>query len=186
MVVVGTNSRSSSNRFGSISTFNEIKPVRLPPGRFRLATNPTATGSNPIVKTIGIVVVAAFAGSAAGLLATITATRPTNQIGRQRRQPIVLVVRPAIFDRHVTALDIAGLAQALAERRQECAFVQAMRCGETRSPASPAAARAPRAATPRRAAEQRDERTSPHSITSSARASSVAGTSRPSALAVLS
>src|SRR5215471_278608 len=34
-------------------------------------------------------------------------------------------------------------------------------------------------------AEQRDERASLHSITSSARASSVGGTSRPSALAVL-
>ena len=37
----------------------------------------------------------------------------------------------------------------------------------------------------RRAAEQRDELAPPHSITSSARASSVGGTSRPSALAVL-
>jgi hypothetical protein len=35
-----------------------------------------------------------------------------------------------------------------------------------------------------RTAEQRDERAPPHSITSSARASSVGGTSRPSALAV--
>ena len=49
----------------------------------------------------------------------------------------------------------------------------------------PAAARAPRAASSRRAAEQRDELAPPHSITSSARASSVGGTSRPSALAVL-
>jgi hypothetical protein len=37
----------------------------------------------------------------------------------------------------------------------------------------------------RRAAEQRDELAPDHSITSSARASTVAGTSRPSALAVL-
>src|SRR5262249_5849082 len=37
----------------------------------------------------------------------------------------------------------------------------------------------------RRAAQQRDELAPPHSITSSARASSVGGTSRPSALAVL-
>src|SRR5262249_32886796 len=38
----------------------------------------------------------------------------------------------------------------------------------------------------RRAAEQHDELAAPHSITSSARARSVGGTSRPSALAVLS
>src|SRR6516165_2927308 len=37
----------------------------------------------------------------------------------------------------------------------------------------------------RRAAEERDERAALHSITSSARASSVGGTSKPSALAVL-
>src|SRR5262245_10071884 len=37
----------------------------------------------------------------------------------------------------------------------------------------------------RRRAEQRDEHAAPHSITSSARASRVAGTSRPRALAVL-
>src|SRR5262245_57580240 len=36
-----------------------------------------------------------------------------------------------------------------------------------------------------RAAEERDERAPPHSITSSARASSVGGISRPSALAVV-
>jgi hypothetical protein len=35
-----------------------VTPVMLPPGRFRLATSPTSTGSNPAVKTIGIVVVA--------------------------------------------------------------------------------------------------------------------------------
>ena len=55
---------------------------------------------------------------------------------------------------------------------------------EIRSPASPAAARSPRAAT-RRAAEQRDELAPSHSITSSASASSYRGLSRPSAFAVL-
>ena len=56
--------------------------------------------------------------------------------------------------------------------------------GYLRCHSSPPAGRAPRAAI-RRAAKQRDELAPPHSITSSARASSVAGTSRPSALAVL-
>ena len=36
-------------------------PVTLPPGRLRLATSPVATGSEPPVKTIGMVAVAAFA-----------------------------------------------------------------------------------------------------------------------------
>jgi hypothetical protein len=41
-----------------------IHPVRLPLGRFRLLTSPSFIGSPPIPKTIGIVVVAAFAASA--------------------------------------------------------------------------------------------------------------------------
>jgi len=49
--------------------FKLLAPVMLPPGRFRLATTPNSTGSLPIEKTIGIVVVAAFAASAAGPVA---------------------------------------------------------------------------------------------------------------------
>ena len=36
-----------------------------------------------------------------------------NQIGRQLRQSIELTLRPAVFDRHVLALDIAGILEAL-------------------------------------------------------------------------
>src|SRR5262249_41926929 len=39
-----------------------------------------------------------------------------NEIFGQRRQPIVLVFRPAIFDGDVAALDKASFAQALAKR----------------------------------------------------------------------
>src|SRR5262245_10562044 len=50
-------------------------PVAFPPGRFRLATNPALIGS-PLPKTIGMVVVAAFAARAEGSppAATSTAT----------------------------------------------------------------------------------------------------------------
>jgi hypothetical protein len=41
---------------------------------------------------------------------------PAHQIGRQRRQPIIVTLCPAIFDRHVAAFDEARFAQALAER----------------------------------------------------------------------
>jgi hypothetical protein len=40
-------------------------PVTLPPGRFRLATRPSWTGSAAVSNTIGTVVVAAFAAFAA-------------------------------------------------------------------------------------------------------------------------
>ena len=43
---------------------------------------------------------------------------PANQFGRQRRQPIDLILGPAVFDRHVLALDIAGVLQALAKCAQ--------------------------------------------------------------------
>src|SRR5262249_46890428 len=43
---------------------NTLTPVALPPGRLRLATRPTLTGSSPVVKTIGTVVVAALAARA--------------------------------------------------------------------------------------------------------------------------
>jgi hypothetical protein len=40
-----------------------------------------------------------------------------DQIGRQCRQSFVLTFSPTVFDRNILAFDIAGLLQALAERR---------------------------------------------------------------------
>src|SRR5262249_44189807 len=74
-LAVGSSSCSNSSRFGATSTYLLVTPVRLPPGRLRLATRPVRIGSIPPSKTIGMVVVTAFAATAAGLLvATITAT----------------------------------------------------------------------------------------------------------------
>ena len=71
------------------------------------------------MKTMGIVVVAALAASAAEVPVRGDHGDPaTNQIGRQRRQSIVFAFRPAVFDRHVLALDIAGFLQALAKSTQ--------------------------------------------------------------------
>jgi hypothetical protein len=53
---------------------------------------------------------------------------PTNQFGRQRRQPIDLIVGPAIFDGHVLALNKARVFQALAERTQ-AVRLSVRRCG---------------------------------------------------------
>jgi hypothetical protein len=74
-VALGTISCSTSSSFGPTSTFKLVTPVRLPPGRFKLATSPTSTGSTATLKTMGIVVVAAFAANAeAPPAAAITAT----------------------------------------------------------------------------------------------------------------
>src|SRR5262249_16445566 len=101
-------------------------------------------------------------------------------------QPIELTLRPAVFDRHVLALDVADLLHALAELahtvrqpvgrpavekpdRWHCRLLRARRerPRSRRPPAHP------------------DECAPFHSMTSSARASSVGGISRPSAFAVL-
>ena len=95
-----------------------LKPVRLPPGRARLATRPAATGSLPTMKTIGIVEVAFFAASAEGVAAARHdhVDLAADEIGGQCGQPIIATLRPAVFDRHILSLDIAGFAQSLAER----------------------------------------------------------------------
>ena len=118
-LAVGINSCSNCSRFGAISTFVWVTPVTLPPGRLRLATRPIWMGSAPVSKTIGMVVVAAFAASAAGVLvAAITATWRLNQISHHRRQLIVLALRPAVFDRDILAIDVTGFAQPFEKSRQ--------------------------------------------------------------------
>jgi hypothetical protein len=64
------------NCFGASSADKMVLPVTFAPGRLRLATRPNAIGSAPVTKTIGMVVVAAFAASdERSAWATITATR---------------------------------------------------------------------------------------------------------------
>ena len=72
----GRASFSNSSHFGNISVdAPTVNPVRLPPGRARLATHPPATGSSPAIMTIGIVDVAALAArTATAPGATITST----------------------------------------------------------------------------------------------------------------
>ena len=82
-----------------------------------------------MTNTMGIVVVAALAANAD----SETSGRDdhgdaaANQFGRQRRQPIDLIVGPAVFDRHVLALDIAASLEALAKYAQTVRSVR--RCG---------------------------------------------------------
>src|SRR5262249_48576836 len=109
-----------------------------------------------------------------------------NQIGRQRRQPVILVFRPAVLGCHVLTLDIADLLQALAKCAQTFGVVIERSRAEKPNHRYRRLLRARRYwPRHRRAADQRDELASRHSITSSAAACSVSGTVRPSALAVL-
>src|SRR5262245_42517752 len=79
MAALGTSSFSSPNCLAPKSVVVKTAPVMLPPGRLRLATKPVLTGSNPVVKTMGIAAVAALTAGMATPFATITATgRRTN------------------------------------------------------------------------------------------------------------
>ena len=57
---VGIRSRSSSSLFPATAAVRKLAPVMLPPGRLKLATKPSLTGSPPLTKTMGIVVVIAL------------------------------------------------------------------------------------------------------------------------------
>ena len=89
--------------------FEGLTPVRLPPGRLRLATNPRSTGSTPTLNTTGIVVVAALAATAAEMPGHDHGNPSAHQIGRERRQTIVTIVAEGVFDCHVPALGKARL-----------------------------------------------------------------------------
>ena len=67
------------------STFMKlVTPVTLLPGRLKLFTSPTLTGSSPTTKTTGIVLVAPFAANAAGnvCVAMTAGLRPTRSAAR--------------------------------------------------------------------------------------------------------
>src|SRR5262245_24688379 len=113
---------------------------------------------------------------------------PAHQVRRHRWQPFVMVFRPSKLDCEVATFDIARLVQPPAQGGDEL-LERFGRCAAEKPhyrhgfPLLPARRNRPRC---RRAAEQRDELAPPdHSITSSARASSLSGISMPSALAVL-
>src|SRR5262249_57846517 len=159
------------------STVLCVMPWIIPPGRLRLATSPSATGSPPIVKTIGSVVVARLAARAVGSppVEAITANLTLDQLSRQHRQSVALTLCPAPFDRNISAFRIASFIETL-PKRGNCVRQSVRRLGiEKPDHRHRCLLRACREWPRRRAAEQRYELASPHSITSSASASSPSG-----------
>jgi hypothetical protein len=111
-----------------------------------------------------------------------------HEFGSRSVQPIDTVFRPAVFDRDVLALDITDFLQALPKCAVKTKGDGVGCCGFDEPDHRHCRLLCPSHQRRRhaRAAEERDERAPRrHSITSSARASSVGGTSRPSARAVL-
>src|SRR6266487_3645919 len=109
------------------------------------------------------------------------------QIGCEVGQSVVLVLRPAILDRHILAVDVAGFTNALPECGQIACTIGRRRAAEEPDHRHCGLLR-PRRERPRGrcAAEQRYERAAgAHSITSSAVIRMISGTVSPSAFAVL-
>src|SRR5262245_23575294 len=109
------------------------------------------------------------------------------QVSCEVGQSIILILRPAILDRHILAFDVPAFADALPECGHKTCSVGGRRAAEEPDHRHRRLLRArrerPRG---RRAADERDElATAAHSINSSARPDSGNGTVMPSALAVL-
>ena len=88
MEAFGIASLSNSNRFPLKSSETELSPVTFPPGRARLVTSPSLTGSETSTKTMGIVPVACLAGRVA-VPPTVTMTStlsPTSLAARSGRR----------------------------------------------------------------------------------------------------
>src|SRR5262249_60890794 len=100
------------------STVLCVMPWIIPPGRLSLAPSPSARGSQPIVKTIGSVVVARLAARAVGSppVEAITANLTLDQLSRQHRQSVALTLCPAPFDRNISAFRIASFIETLPKR----------------------------------------------------------------------
>jgi hypothetical protein len=66
---------------------------------------------------MGMVDVAAFAATVAGPPDRNDHCDPAaDQVGRQRRKPIILAIGPPVFHRHILVLDITDFLQALMNR----------------------------------------------------------------------
>src|SRR5262245_31108100 len=114
----GTNSRRSSSCFAVNSPLTLLTPVRLPPGRARLATRPSLTGSSLRRDTMGMLAVAAFAGRAAGVFTAITFTRCRTKSAASSGSRSKLILTPAVHDRDVFSFDKASILQAPMECAQ--------------------------------------------------------------------
>src|SRR5262245_16343513 len=165
---------------------NPAKPVVLPPGRARLATNPAPTGPMSPANTIGTLRVACCSATTIGVvLAKMTS-------GASAISPIVsanafdIACTPARVDPHVATDCPAPLLQSLKERRNAGLSFRIV-CGKVRdNPDAPHALRLLRARRERRrgcrTAEQRDERAAFHGDLALASIASAASACHPASL----
>ena len=101
----GNDFRSSWSRLPARSVTWVERPVTVPPGRARLVTRPSPTGSRPIANTIGMTGVACFTTGTAVLVVTMTSTLlPASSAAISLRRSLlpsaqrysIVTVRPSI------------------------------------------------------------------------------------------
>src|SRR5262245_41790110 len=186
----GETSLRNSSHLPPIDASRLTKPVMLPPGRARLATNPLPTGSETTTKTMGRVLASRATAAVTGVAcATDQFGSCVDELFRQPLHTVHIGGREAVVDPDVAALDPSQLLEAAFECIQErgCLPVILGRAHEHADVPHPLALRARHANSRRcrrRAADERYELAPPHSITSSARCRNGSGTVRPSAFAV--
>src|SRR5262249_17814597 len=152
-----------SNSFGGSRLPRKLTPVTLPPGRLRLATRPNLTGvaadhEDDRYRRARCLDRECRGGGDRG-----DRCHPTvNQIGCQHWQLVVSPLCPAVFNPQILTLDVAGLFQALAERRR--VVCERLRRATMQKPnhRHRALLRPRRERSCCRAAEQRDERAALH------------------------
>src|SRR5208282_5254499 len=187
----GTISFSCSRRFAESSADMADKPVMLPPGRARLWANPDPTGSAIRGDTIGTWEVTDLAAMMAGVDADDDPHAELDQFARESWKPAIVIIGPAIIEDDGLAVVVAERMHSFAERAPiltvlDATFRLGIEDANMRNfcVGSRGGKRNVERPWDGSATEKRDEVSAFHSITSSARASSVAGTARPSALAV--
>src|SRR2546426_494570 len=122
---VGTASLRTSSRLPLTAGAREDSPVMCPPGRARLATRPSPTGSPLTAMTMGIVVVACWAARSATVpsttrMSTGSRTSSTTSAGSRSACPSAkrysrAMVRPSTYPRSRSPCRKASRREATAE-----------------------------------------------------------------------
>ena len=109
-------SHSISNCFLTITLNKTLIPVTFPPGRLKLATRPSLTGSAPVANTMGIVCTCSLCRKGSREKGGSNDRHPlAHEVGREHRQSLILSFCPSVLQFDVAAIGIPSLTQTLPE-----------------------------------------------------------------------
>jgi len=152
----GTSSRSSSNRFADSAPEKDVTPVRLPTGRFKLLTSPSAiAGDGEDDRN--------RRGRSLGGMRGVHGGRhdhsdfQSDQIGSQDRQTIIVSICEEVFDSDIAAFGMANVTKTTAECNQRRGIVVRRAAAQIPNDRHGALLCSRRARPRRRAAESNDE-----------------------------